>query len=320
MSPAPLVTFGEVLAVLRGEQPGRLDRGQAMRLSIAGSESNVAIGVRRLGIPAVFFGRTGSDQLGAMIRSTLRGAGVQERLRSDSEQPTALMLTEQRVRDLRRVRYYRRDSAGSRLTPADLDEEVFAGAGHVHVTGITAALSENARDTVNTAIRWAGRHGVPVSLDLNYRTALSTPAEFRALIQPMLAGVDLVFASLDEARHVLDDADDDATPESLAQGLRRHGVAEVVLTDGRNGAWAQNDTEWHFQPAHPVTAVDPVGAGDAFVAGYLAGSLRGSPMPDRLALAARVAAFCVATVGDWEGLPSMDELPLLDLGDGSVRR
>jgi len=315
----PLVTFGEVLGVLRAQHPGPLDRGQAMRLSIAGSESNVAIGVRRLGVPATFLGRVGDDQLGAIVRATLRGEGVQTRLHLDPSRPTGLMLTEQRVADVRRVRYYRRDSAGSAITPGDLDEPVIAAAGLVHVTGITAALSPSAHDTVVAAVQSARRHNVPVSLDLNFRAALCTPAQFRSYLMPLLDSADILFASLDEAPHVLPGTDT-ATPEQLAHALRGYGIAEVVLTDGRNGAWAESESGSYRQPAHPVTAVDPIGAGDAFVAGYLASWLSRAPIQDRLRTAARVAAFCVATLGDWEGLPSHQELALLDLGDGSVTR
>ena len=315
----PLVTLGEVLAVLRAEHPGPLDRGQPMRLSIAGSESNVAIGVQRLGVPVTFFGRTGDDQLGALARTTLRGEGVRARWRVDPARPTGLMLTEQRMGDVRRVRYYRSGSAGGAITPDDLDETVIAGAGLVHVTGITAALSASARDTVHAAVQCARRHSVPVSLDLNYRAGLCPPEQFRSYMEPLLTHVDLVFASLDEARLVLDDADG-ATPAELAREARRGGPAEVVLTDGRNGAWADDGARGCFQPACPVTAVDPVGAGDAFAAGYLASWLRQAPIEERLSAAARVAAFCVATFGDWEGLPATGELPLLDLGHGSVAR
>lgn len=315
----PLVTLGEVLAVLRAEHPGPLDRGQPMRLSIAGSESNVAIGVQRLGVPVTFFGLTGDDQLGALARTTLRGEGVLARWRVDPARPTGLMLTEQRMGDVRRVRYYRRGSAGSAITPDDLDETVIADAGLVHVTGITAALSASARDTVRAAVRCARRHSVPVSLDLNYRAGLCPPAQFRSCMEPLLTHVDLVLASLDEARLVLDDADK-ATPAELAREVRCGGPAEVVLTDGRNGAWADDGAGGYFQPACPVTAVDPVGAGDAFAAGYLASWLRQAPIEERLSVAARAAAFCVATLGDWEGLPTTGELPLLDLGHGSVAR
>lgn len=317
--PGPLLTFGETLAVLRADRPGPLERGHPMRLSVAGSESNVAIGVSRLGHPAAFVGRVGADSLGEMVRSALLGAGVTAHLFADRTRRTGLMLVEQRMHDVRRVDYYRRDSAGSALTPDDVDPRSVAAAGLVHVTGITAVLSESTAATVSTSVALARTHGVPVSLDLNYRSALMSPPRFRSAVEPLLAESDIVFASLDEARLILG-ANDTGDAETLLSRLPAATPAEIVLTDGRNGAWAATATEARRQLALPVDAIDPIGAGDAFVAGYLAARLQGKPMAERLSWAVRVAAVCVATVGDWEGLPRADELPLLDLGHGAVSR
>jgi 2-dehydro-3-deoxygluconokinase len=316
---APLVTLGEVLAVLRADAAGPLDRGQTMRLSIAGSESNVAIGVSRLGGRATFIGRTGADSLGAMVHASLRGAGVRARLVKDADRSTGLMLVERRLHDVRRVQYYRLGSAGGALRPDDLGPNAVRGAGLLHVTGITPVLSETAAATVTAAIAEASAYDVPVSVDLNYRAALASPERYRSAIGPVLEKAQLAFASLDEVRLVLEAPDGDG-PEELVAALARRGPAEVVLTDGRRGAWASVDGREYRQDAVPVTATDPVGAGDAFVAGYLAARLAGRPVAHRLTQAAAVAAVCVASEGDWEGLPYADEFSLLGLDDGAVHR
>ena len=316
---AALVTLGEVLAVLRSEHAGPLRRGQSMRLSIAGSESNVAIGVSRLGHSAVFVGRTGADALGSVVRSALLGAGVAAELSVDPERPTGLMLVERRMHDVRRVQYYRRASAGSALTPDDVEAATFAGARLLHVTGITPLLSDSAAAAVAAAVAQACSHGIPVSLDLNYRSALAAPEQFRSTLGPLVASADIVFASVDEARLFLG-GPAQLEPEELAVAMMGWGAAEVVLTDGRRGAWGLAGGRCFRQPAAPVSAADPIGAGDAFVAGYLAARLDGQPFQERLALASRVAAVCVGTDGDWEGLPAADELVLLELDHGTVRR
>lgn len=315
-----LVTLGEVLAVLRSEHTGPLACGQSMRLSIAGSEANVAIGVSRLGHSAVFIGRTGSDPPGSMVRSVLLGAGVAARLAVDPERPTGLMLVERRMHDVRRVQYYRRASAGSALTPDDIEPATFADARILHVTGITPLLSDSAAAAVAAAVAQARIHGIPVSLDLNYRSALATPEQFRTALEPLVATADIVFASVDEAR-MLTGGPTQLEPKELAAAMTRSGsAAEIVLTDGRHGAWGFAEGWCIQQQAAPVTAADPIGAGDAFVAGYLAARLDGRPFQQRLALASRVAAICVATDGDWEGLPTSGELDLLELDHGAVRR
>jgi 2-dehydro-3-deoxygluconokinase len=289
-----------------------------MRLSIAGSESNVAIGVSRLGHSAVFVGRTGADSLGAMVRTSLLGAGVTGCLSVDPNRPTGLMLVERRMHDVHRVQYYRQGSAGGALTPDDVELATIATARVLHVTGITPLLSDDAAAAVMTAVGHARSRRVPVSIDLNYRSALASPTHFRATVGPLLEQAELVFASLDEARLLLDEPE--ATPEELAASLIERGPSEVVLTDGPQGAWAAVGECRYRQPALPVVAADPIGAGDAFVAGYLAARLDDRSPGDRLSLATRVAAVCVSTEGDWEGLPSADDLAMLDLEQGAVRR
>lgn len=316
---AVVVTLGEVLAVLRSEQAGPLRWGQSMRLSIAGSESNVAIGVSRLGHSAVFVGRTGADALGSVVRSALLGAGVAAELSVDPERPTGLMLVERRMHDVRRVQYYRRDSAGSALTPDDVEAATFVGARLLHVTGITPLLSDSAAAAVAAAVAQARSHGIPVSLDLNYRSALAAPEQFRAALKSLVAAADIVFASVDEARLFVG-GPAQLEPEDLAAAMTGCGAAEIVLTGGHHGAWGFAGGRSFRQPAAPVTATDPIGAGDAFVAGYLAAWLEGQAFQQRLVFASRVAAVCVGTDGDWEGLPGSDELDLLELEHGAVRR
>ena len=315
----PLVTIGEVLAVLRADNPGPLCRGQALRLSVAGAESNVAIGVRRLGHPATFIGRIGADSLGSVARTALLGSGVTARLPVDPTRRTGLMIVEQRMRDVRRVHYYRHDSAGSAIAPQDIDLSLIDQAGLLHITGITPALSVTAREAVETALARARAQGVPVSFDLNYRAALISVAQYRQLAAALMRQADIVFASLDEARLVLPEGDA-LSPDGLATALQQCGAGEIVLTDGRNGAWARLGQHSYRQPALSVTAVDPIGAGDAFVAGYLASRFNAGRVEERLSNAAKVAAVCVATEGDWEGLPDANELDLLDLDDGVVAR
>jgi 2-dehydro-3-deoxygluconokinase len=123
---------------------------------------------------------------------------------------------------------------------------------------------------------------------------------------------DLVFASADELAMV--DADGD--PERLLAD----GVHAVVVTDGSKGAYSVTAAGVVRQPAFPVRVVDPVGAGDAFVAGYLAGLLDDLDEPARMRQAAAAAAICVGAEGDWEGLPSTAELTLVSSADGTVVR
>ncbi|MEV0986475.1 sugar kinase [Streptomyces sp. NPDC049949] len=303
-----LVTLGETMAVLAADRPGPLASGTPLRLGFAGAEATVAIGVSRLGHAASWIGRVGADSAGTMILDGLRGEAVDvTRARVDDSAPTGLMLRERRTPDHTRVTYYRRGLAGARLDPEDIDPELVARARVLHVTGITPALGDGPLAAVRRAVDLARAAGVTVSLDLNYRARLWNREEAAAELTHLVTRADVVFAGPDEASLVVAGAD----PATMACTLLDLGPREAVLKLGARGAVAVTHDGEAVQDSVPVTLVDPIGAGDAFVAGYLAGLLDGTDLPGRLLLAATCGAFAVAAPGDWEGLPRRAELDLL---------
>jgi len=315
--PGPLLAVGETMALLAAAEVGRLRHASSLTLGVAGAESNVAIGARRLGCPAAWVGRVGDDELGELVVSRIRAEGVEVGgVVRDPDAPTSLMLKERRTAAMVRVLYYRRNGPGSRLRPDDLDPGQVGAAGMLHVTGITPALSDSARATVDHAVELAQAAGVPVSFDLNYRSALWPPGEAAAVCRDLAARADIVFAGNDEAELLGLEGD----PPELARGLAGLGAGHAVVKLGERGAVAFVDGAAHTVDPVPVQAVDPVGAGDAFVAGYLAETLAGRPVEDRLATAAACGAFAVTVPGDWEGLPSRDELAAIGLRPGTVHR
>jgi 2-dehydro-3-deoxygluconokinase len=293
---------------------GALHRGAGMRLSIAGSESNVAIGVVRLGGAATWFGRVGEDEIGGLILRELRAEDVTVRALRDPA-PTGLMIKTSRAAGITRVSYYRRGSAGSALVAEDLDEDAIAAAGVVHVTGITPALGPGPAAAVRAAIEMARGHGVTVSLDVNYRSALWDADAAGAALRDLVRHADIVFAGEHEAGLLVGAGE----PAELAGRLAGLGPRQVMIKRGRLGCLAVIDDERHDQPPVPVAKIDPVGAGDAFVAGYLAELLAGQAPAVRLATAAAAGAFAVTVDGDWEGLPTRQDLDLLDAPDDVIR-
>jgi 2-dehydro-3-deoxygluconokinase len=313
----PLLAVGETMALLTAAEVGRLRHASSLTLGVAGAESNVAIGAARLGCPAAWVGRVGDDELGELVVSRIRAEGVDVGgVVRDPGAPTSLMIKERRTAAMVRVSYYRRHGPGSRLQPGDLDPAQVRGAGVLHLTGITPALGESARAAVEHAVELARAAGVPVSFDLNYRSALWSPEAAAAVCRDLAARADVVFAGDDEAE-LLGLA---GGPPDLARGLADLGAGHAVVKLGERGAVAFLDGALHRVDPVPVQAVDPVGAGDAFVAGYLAELLAGRPVADRLATAAACGAFAVTVPGDWEGLPSRDELAALGARPGTVRR
>jgi 2-dehydro-3-deoxygluconokinase len=308
-----LVTLGETLGLLVAEDVGPLALARGMRLSMGGAESNVAIGVSRLGVPATWIGRLGRDPIGDLVERHLLAERVRAIVHRDGA-PTAIMLRERRTSSTQNVTYYRHGSAGSHLCPEDLPAGVVENAGVLHLTGITPALGERPAAAVREAMRRARAAGVPVSFDLNYRSRLWDAATAAPVFRELAAGADMVFAGDDEARIALelDALDDKASPEKLAAALAELGPREVVIKRGRRGATALIDGELVDVPAVPVHAVDSVGAGDAFVAGYLVCRLTGRDPDEGLRTAAVTGALAVTVPGDWEASPRPHELSLLD--------
>lgn len=312
-----LLTIGETMGVAVTEVGDPLRTARGLRLSTAGAESTVAIGLRRLGHEAVWVGVVGEDELGARVLRDLAAEGVDTGFaRVDPERPTGFMIRELRTADYTRVTYYREHSAGSRLSPADVAVALSAAADLdlVHLTGITPALSESCREAVRHLVELAKRAGIPVSFDVNYRSTLPGSAGLAAFINQLLPEIALLFVGDDELALVTDETD----PQRAARELVMRGPAEVVVKQGADGALAVTaDGGQCEQPALPARVVDAIGAGDSFTAGYLAARCDGLSLTDRLRWGAVAAACTVGTHGDWEGLPTRADLHRRSAG-GSI--
>jgi 2-dehydro-3-deoxygluconokinase len=314
---ADVLTVGEVMACLRPERAGPLRLGGRFGLTIAGAESNVAIGLSRLGHRVTHVGRVGDDELGELVRRTLRAEGVAvSGLATDHDAPTGLMLVEARTSAVTRVHYRRSGSAGSRLTAADVLPAVDGGPRILYVSGVTPALSASARAAVLAAVHRAVHAGVRVCLDVNYRSALWTRAEAAECLRPLALRCDVLVASSDELDLALAPGKEDDFAAFLSAGPDRR----VVITRGADGASLLTRNGKVEAPALPVPVVDTIGAGDAFVAGLLSAVLDGQAPAACLSRGLATASFVVSTTGDWEGLPTRRDLTLAGVAHGTTVR
>ncbi|HVL80914.1 MAG TPA: sugar kinase [Actinomycetota bacterium] len=306
MTAPSVVTFGEAMALLTSEQVGPLRAARTFSLSVAGAESNVAVGLRRLGIASAWCGRLGDDELGRMIVERLRAEQVDVRgVTWSRTEPTGLMLKERRTSETVRVVYYRRGSAASRIEAGHLDPDLIRSAAVLHLTGITPALSERAAAAVWLACDIARKADVLISVDVNHRSALWGTDEAVPVLRELVGRSDIVFATAEEASMILGSQ---AEPDALAARLVAMGAQEAVVKTGESGAVALAAGRVYAQEARRVTVVDPVGAGDAFVAGYLAGWLEEAAPADRLRQAVDMGSYAVTVPGDCDGLPTREEL------------
>lgn len=319
MSVIDVLTIGECLGLLVPERPGKLAHIRGMSLGFGGAEGNVAIGVARLGGAASWVGRVGADGLGNLITRELRAEGVEVHATVDEGAATALMIKERPQPGASRLTYYRSTQAGSRLQPSDIPVSLVESARILHVTGISAGLSERALSTVHAAIDRAQAANVLVSFDVNHRSALwrgsyqeHSGRDARSAYRDLAARADIVFAGDDEAELLTGER----TPLAQLDAIRALGAGCAVVKLGAKGALADLTGERIERTALRVDAVDTVGAGDAFVAGWLTETARGASLTKRIDTGIACGAFACMSEGDWESAPTRADLALLSAPAG----
>lgn len=307
-----VVTVGETMALMRSSAIGSLAHLPTVDVGLGGAESNLAIGLRRLGVSSAWVSRVGEDPLGARVVREIRGEGVEVHCATDPERPTGLMVKSRPTAATTRVDYYRSGSAAAALSPSDLPSGLIEQAELLHLTGITSLLSASAHAAVLAAVQKAVEAGVRVSLDVNYRSRLGSREHLTARLSEILPHVNVLFGGPEELS-ILIPGLDEASPEALLRALAGEG-RQVVAKLGPDGAAALADDRIHEAPGLVVDAVDTVGAGDAFVAGYLSALLEGLDVPERLARANACGALACTSPGDWEGAPHRRDLDALLAG------
>jgi 2-dehydro-3-deoxygluconokinase len=301
-----VVTLGECMILVYPTRLVPLEESDSLVMDIAGAESNLCIGLSRLGHQARFISRVGNDPLGARMRSILAREGViLDALRVDEKSSTGVFFREHLPDGQRRVYYYRRGSAASQLAPEDLGRENFLGVRILHLTGITPALSESCAAACHKAVALAREVGASISFDPNYRAPLWDVARARQVLLPFFSLADMILMGHEDARALLDVEGEE---EILVQTARL-GPSTVILKHAEEGASAWHAGRIVKVPSYPVAkVVDPVGAGDGFDAGFLSGWLRGWDIEDSLRLGARIGAAAVSVLGDYQGYPTLAEL------------
>ncbi|MDY5152845.1 2-dehydro-3-deoxygluconokinase [Actinobaculum suis] len=309
-----VVTFGETMGVLRFLEAPQV--GARPRASFAGAESNVAIGLARLGHTVAWGGSLGNDLFGDLIVKTLRGEGVNtaavERIEDRS---TGLLASLSAGLGALAVDYYRAKSAGRVISANQIDYLLGLEPKILHITGITPALGERCMKAVEAAVAGARDKGVTVTFDVNFRARLWDHKTAAGVLSSIAKSVDVVFGGTAELELLTGNSERDA---AIAQ-LLEAGVREVVWKESSTALVATPDHRVE-RPGLKVDPVDTIGAGDAFAAGYISGLLDGLDAAERLDRAHLLGAYTVGTLGDWEGGPSRAQISRAPIEDGEVAR
>ena len=303
-----VVTVGEPMALFMARSAGALETVQDFRLTTAGAELNVAIGLARLGLRVCYMSRVGADAFGRLVLDTL----ARERISIDHvliavDESTGAMLKSMAVDGADPdIDYYRRGSAASRLSVADFGPGLCMRARHLHLTGISPALSDSARELVFHLAREARAAGRTVSFDPNLRPRLwSSGTAMTACVNELATLSHLVLPGLAEGRFL---TGFDKPAEIAAYYLDR-GARQVVVKLGALGAYYASDDGAGLAPANAVAkVVDTVGAGDGFATGVISALLDGLPLVDAVARGNAIGARVVQFPGDSDGLPTRSQL------------
>ena len=333
-----ILTIGETMAVMVPQENGPLRYVRDYRLKIAGAESNTAIGLAKLGHASGWISCVGADEMGEFIRNTVRAEGVEtSRLKVDPEHPTGLML-KQFSSGVTSVFYYRDRSAASCMEPGNLDWDYMKETRVIHITGITPVLSESCLRLTKEIFSFARRNHILLSFDPNIRRRLWKDHDYTTLIRGLLFDSDIAMLGKEEAQVLLGTEDSGQVIEML----RDRKVRWIAVKDGERGAWVADEKASVFILPAPCRPVDPVGAGDAFNAGFLTGILELydlekrsasgcgslkkfiSGQEPRIELCGRIGAIAGAcateTAGDYEGYPSREELLRRLSGEQAIER
>ena len=292
-----VLCLGESMALLVPGEPGPADQVRTWVRTVGGAESNVACNLVQLGLRARWVSAVGSDPFGTAVLAAVAEAGVDvSGVTVDPVRPTGLYVKESDAGGSP-VRYYRTGSAASALGPDLVDRLDLRGVRVVHTSGITAALSDSCL-ALMLALVAAPRPGHLLSFDLNWRPALWTGRDV-GVLRELADHADLVLLGDDEADAVWGTGDPAAIRALLpgpATVVVKHGArgATLIERDPATGA----DRAPVFEPALRVDVVEPVGAGDAFAAGFLAATLAGETPPRRLRAGHLQAATTLRTHHD----------------------
>ncbi|CAI8811298.1 sugar kinase [Pseudomonas sp. IT-P171] len=302
-----ILSFGETMAMFVADHNGDLANVDHFHKRIAGADSNVAIGLSRLGFNVAWLSRVGDDSLGRFVIDTLRKEGIDcSNVAIDAEHPTGFQLKSRTDDgDDPMVEYFRRGSAASHLSPQSILPELLK-ARHLHATGIPAALSETARQMsfeLMTRMREAGRS---VSFDPNLRPSLwASTQQMITEINRLAALADWVLPGLSEGRLLTGFED----PADIAAFYLDRGAEAVAIKLGPHGAYYRTHLDEGFVAGVPVeTVVDTVGAGDGFAVGMISALLENHSFADAVKRANWIGSRAVQSRGDMEGLPTRSEM------------
>jgi 5-dehydro-2-deoxygluconokinase len=331
-----LICLGRAAVDFYGEQMGgRLEDVRSFAKYLGGSSANLAAGSARLGLHVSMLTRVGDEHMGRFVREALLREGVDvSHVSTDPSRLTASVVLGIEGPSAYPHIFFRENCADMAVCAQDFDESYIASSRAVAVTG-THLSTPGTRAAVEQAFRWARANRTQVILDIDYRPVLwkltnagqgesrfIASGEATRALQSVLPDCDLVVGTEEEIR-IAGGSDD--LLASLRE-IRRKTHATIVLKRGPAGCSIITDAipaklaDLQSIAGFPVEVLNVLGAGDAFLSGFLSGWLRGRPLAECARLGNACGALVVSRHGCTPAMPSALELQEFLRRAASLRR
>nr|WP_314260211.1 5-dehydro-2-deoxygluconokinase [uncultured Devosia sp.] len=330
-----VITIGRASVDLYGQQIGtRLEDIGSFAKSVGGCPTNISVGTARLGLKSALITRVGNEQMGRFIREQLAREGVETRgIATDKDRLTALVLLSVEAEGVSPMIFYRSDCADMALDESNIDETLIASSRSIVVTG-THFSRPAAEAAQKKAIRLAKAHGGKVAFDIDYRPNLWGLAgheegfsryvaseHVSETYKSVLPDCDLIVGTEEEVLIASGEAD----LLSALRTIRGLSSATIVLKRGPmgcivyDGAIPDNLEDGIVGKGFPIEVYNVLGAGDAFMSGWLRGWLKGESHATSATWANACGAFAVSRLLCAPEYPSWTELEHF-LSKGSSKR
>lgn len=298
-----VVCAGIVVADVWGrpidDQPehGRLMLVDDMGMSIGGCAANTGIGLAKMDVDTAIIGKVGDDGFGSFVREAMAAEGVDTSgiAVSDEANTSATMIM---IDSAGERTFIHCIGANATMRPEDIDMDLVGDAEIFHFAGALVMPGFDGEPAASV-MRAAQEAGTTTALDVVW----DDTGRWMELLEPVLPHTDMFLPSFPEAVEITGKD----TPEEAAEVLMDHGVKIVGLKMGEQGCYVRTADREFRVPAFSVDVVDGTGSGDAFVAGFLLGTLAGWDLEDVAHMANAVGAMCVTAPGATAGLRSFDE-------------
>lgn len=334
-----VVTMGEIM--LRLSSPGflRFSQSNSFDVVYGGGEANVAVSLANYGLDAYFVSKLPKHEIGQCAVEALRKQNVKtDYIARGGDRVGIYFLETGASMRPSKVVYDRANSAISEAEISDFDfDAIFEDAEWFHFTGITPALGPKAAALTEAALIAAKKHGVTVSVDLNYRKKLWTPAEAQKVMTPLMKYVDVCIGNEEDAEKVLGFKPGETNVEKgelelagymdMFSRMQEKFNFKYVATSLRE-SYSASDNGWsaliydgkefYHSKKYEVRIVDRVGGGDSFASGLIYGLISGKDYKNALEFGVAASALKHTIFGDFN-LVTVEEVEALVGGDASGR-